>query len=323
MSSSRWPRKFWPLALLTRLLAGCVATQAAQAEPDPFASGEVFLYGKWAVGCSNLRNCTAIVPLSEARILEPPYYLEFRYSGNFADNDGFSIMREGETVAQLTPEITDKMTQDLRNDDGPELFHLIEGDRHFDVPQDGFADMMNALEEWRKRPPPAANSTDAVTPLPAALLQNPIPPLKIVGAAKRCPKNHMGQSLQAWRGIGGQTLWKAGCGNEGVNSVSFWYVAGPQGAPATEVEFQDRDGPATLYNSWFQAETGYLRSTHYFGRWDSYQEDCGIYRAYAWAAEGMKLVEQRHMPQCGTGIGPEGWPIVYRATILNGPDSGP
>lgn len=323
MSSSRRRRKLWPLALFTGVLVGCATTQAAQAEPDPFTSGEVFLYGKWAVGCSNLRHCTAIVPLSEASIVEPPYYLELRYSGVFADSDGFSIMREGSEIALLTPEIANKLMQDLRRADGPELIEITNKERHFAVSRDGFADVMAALEEWRKRPPSATNSTDPVTPLPAQRLENPSPPRKIADAAKRCPKGHMGQSFQAWRGISGQTLWRAGCGNEGLNAVSFWYVAGPQGAPASEVQFEDRGGPATLYNSWFDAQTGYLRATHYFGRWDSYQEDCGIYRAYAWGVGGMTLVEQRHMPQCGTGIGPEGWPVVYRAALLNGPDSGP
>jgi hypothetical protein len=323
MSSSRWSRKIWPLAVFFRLLAGCTtldgpAVDALNLDQD------VLLYGRWAVGCDNMPVCTAIAPLNVQDGKYEPPFVRMTWAGTAADNYSFSILRAGEQLATLSPKASELLLQDLRNSEGSEYVHVADQAQHFDIPRSGFAQLIATLGEWQKRKPSAANRREVVTPLPALRLENPIPPLKILGAAKRCPKGHMGQSLQAWRGLGGQTLWRAGCGDEGLNSTSFWYVAGPQGDPATEVVFADRDGqPVTLYNSWFDEKSGYLRSAHYFGHWESYTEDCGIYRSYSWGVEGMKLVEQRLMPQCGTGIGPDGWIVTYRATVLNGPDSGP
>ncbi|RDV07270.1 hypothetical protein DXH95_07870 [Sphingorhabdus pulchriflava] len=313
MSSNPWPLK----TLLAALLAGCTVLDGPAVDALTL-DDDVLIYGQWTVGCSNLRRCTAIVPLSEPSRIDAPYYLQMRYSGMFSDSDGFSVMRDGKVVATLSSEASDWLLQDLRKSDGSDSIRIVENDLRFDVPRSGFAQVIAALEAWRLRSPQTSSNPDIVTPLPAMQLDNPTPPLKVVGAAKRCPKGHMGQSLQAWRGIGGQTLWKAGCGNEGLNSASFWYLAGPQGAPAMEIQFEDRDGPVTLYNSWFEASNGYLHSTYYFGHFESYTEDCGIYRAYVWAVEGMKLVEQREMPKCGTGIGPEGWITTYRAAIIGG-----
>jgi hypothetical protein len=324
MSSSRWPRKLWPLALLTRLLAGCTTTST---EPERTLSediqGKAVQFGQWAVGCSNLRICVAVAPVRDYSSDEDQAYIEIGIADGVAAAQNMAIARNGSSIRTLSLSEGESLLQDLAKGDGPDAVLMGDETTRFDVPRHGFADVMAALKEWRSRPPSAAASTEVVTPLPATRLENAIPPPKVVSAAERCPKGHMGTSFQAWRGIGGQTLWRAGCGDEGLNSPSFWYVAGPQGAPATEVEFEGRDGPVTLYNSWYQESTGYLRSVHYFGHWESYAEDCGIYRAYAWGAEGMKLVEQRYMPQCGTGISPSGWIITYRATILNGPDSGP
>lgn len=323
MSSSRWPRKMWPLAVLFRLLAGCAvfdgaAVDALNVEKD------VLLYGQWAVGCNNLKTCTAIAPLDASDEGDDTPYVQMTWAGGKADGYAFSIRRRDEQIAILSPEAGNKLQQELQQSEGPDFVHVLESGRHFDIPRSGYTNVIATLQAWRTRSPSTTAKFDVVTPLPAVRLEKLIPPSKILLAAKRCPDGHMGQSTQAWRGIGGQTLWRAGCGNEGLNAISFWFVAGPQGAPATEVVFQDHDGqPVTLYNSWFDEKSGYLRSEHYFGHWQSFTEDCGIYHNYSWGVEGMKLVEERLMPQCGTGIGPEGWIVTYRATVLNGPDSGP
>lgn len=323
MSSSNWHRKLWPVALLAPLFAGCAVLYGPTVDA-PTLEDDVLIHGQWTVGCSNLRSCSATAILSEPSRIDAPYYLQILYSGAFSDSDGFAVMREGKVVAHLSSDASDKLLQELQKSDGPDAVPIVEGGRRFNVPRSGFAQILVALDAWRLRSPRAASDGDIVTPLPAIRLDNPVPPLKVIDAIKRCPKGHIGQSLQAWRGISGQTLWKVGCGNEGLNSASFWLVGGPQGAPASEVPFQDLDGrPVTPYNSWFDESSGYLRSTHYFSHYESFAEDCGIYRAYAWAAEGMKLVEQREMPQCGTGIGPEGWVTTYRAVVFSGPDSGP
>ncbi|MFN3748325.1 MAG: hypothetical protein ACK4SJ_06520 [Sphingorhabdus sp.] len=324
MSKSRWPRKLWPLALLTRMLAGCVTSEAqADSNTELLSSGEVMLFGKWAVGCDNTRSCTAIVPLTEPSVIEPPYYLQMRYSAVFSSSDSFVIMRDGAKVTELTPEAIVVLKQGLFNENGADMVDLVENWTHFEVPRDGFADVMTVLEEWRSMPPRPIESAIPVTPLPAVRIDKPVIHPVLRGIAKRCPKGHMGSSMQAWRLVGGATLWRAACGDEGLNPTSFWAVSGPQGAPPSFLTFEDGDTQAQPFNSWFDESTGYLRMVHYFGHWQSFTDDCGIYRAYAWGEGEMKLVEKRYMPTCGTGIGPEGWIITYRAHVLDGPDSGP
>lgn len=319
-------RRFWSWLIGLAMLAGCAAQPGAATAPwrsDADLAGDVVLFGKWAVGCNNLRSCTAIAPLTESDRLNPPFYVQLTDSGHFTDSARIAIMREGELVAVLSASEQERLIADLRQVKGSEAVMFEVGGARYAVPRSGFGEVLAAIGEWCMRPHSAVSSTAVFTPLPAARIEGIAPPAAIRLAAKRCPKGHMGSSFQAWRGLGGHMLWRAGCGNEGLNSVSFWYVAGPQGAPPTPVPFERLDPLAKLYNSWFEESTGYLRTVHYFGRWDSYNEDCGIYRVYAWGMAGMKLVEQRFMPQCGTGIGPSGWISTYRATVLNGPDPKP
>jgi hypothetical protein len=315
MNSRRGPLR---LALLTSLLAGCATVQAASPHQAERLDGKVRIFGKWAAGCSNLRTCTAIVPLHAHDGVRDPFYLQMTFSGNFSDAEGFAIMRGGERVAALSPQVGAALAKALLADSGGETVPVTGQGVSYNVPREGFVAVMAALESWRAAPPSATATTVVVTPLPAERLDNPVPQFKPQGGGKRCPVASMGQSLQAWRGFGGRGLWRVGCGDEGLNSTSYWYFAGPQGAPPTEIRFEDRDGPVTLYNSWFDADSGYLRSVHYFGHFQSFTDDCGIYRSYAWDFQGFKLVEQRQMPQCETGIGPEGWIITYRATVLGG-----
>lgn len=313
------------LALLVFALALPCQTAAATKplHQDANLQGEVRQFRRWTVGCSNLRRCAAIVPLNQPSVLDPPHYLQMNWSGVFNVGDGFSIMREGKEIVALPQESSQQLMQDLRKSDEREVVDLTYGDLRFAVPRDGFVQVMLALEAWMSRPAVAALSTAPVTPRPASPLKRPVPPPKLVRAAKSCPRNYVRPPVQAWRGANGQTLWHAGCANEGLNTISFWQLTNPPRASAADRRLDGHNGPVTLYNSGFDADTGYLRSSHYFGRHDSYQDDCGFYQAYAWTLDGMKLVEQRSMPQCGNGIGPQGWIVVYRAAILNGSDSGP
>ena len=178
---------------------------------------------------------------------------------------------------------------------------------------------MKILARWRALPPHQLASNDIVTPFPAVRIDDPGIPHLVINAAKRCPKGHMGQSLQAWRSASGTLLWRAGCGNEGLNSISFWFTSGPDDSRPDPVTFEDEGQSVTPYNSWFQDSSGYLRTTQYFGS----NEDCGVYRAFAWGEDGMKLAEKRSMPVCGTGIGPKDWIATDRAVIFNGADPGP
>lgn len=311
------------VALIVALASPCsIGATTKPLRDDVNLRGEVRQFGRWAVGCSNLRRCAAIVPLGEPSVLDPPHYLHISFSGASGEGEDTSLMLEGRTIRAFSTETAQQLTQDLLKPVGPEAVDLTVGDQQFAVPRDGFAQVMLALEAWSRRPSVATMSPATVTPLPASRLQRLVPPPKLIGASKRCPENRTGRLSEAWRGANGQVLWHATCDNEGLNLIGVWHLTNRQRA-AADLRFDGRKSPIMLYNSWFEADTGYLRSTHYFGRHDSYQEDCGVYRAYAWGRDGVKLVEQRSMPQCGTGIGPEGWIVVYRAAILNGPDSGP
>ncbi|TAG01935.1 MAG: hypothetical protein EAZ43_10570 [Betaproteobacteria bacterium] len=290
---------------------------------DANLQGDVRQFGRWAVGCSNLRSCTAIVPLNQPSVLDPPHYLHISFSGAPGEGDSVSVMRNGRTILVISKEAAHQLTQDLRKPVGPGVVDLTFGGQEFAVPSDGFARVMLALEVWSSKPSLNAMSPAPVTPLPASRLQKLVPPPKLISASRRCPDNRAGRLLEAWRGANGQVLWHATCDNEGLNLIGVWQLTNRRQVTAVDRYIDGRNATTTLYNSWFDADTGYLRTTHYFGRHDSYQEDCGVYQVYAWGIEGMKLVEQRSMPQCGTGISPEGWIVVYRAAVLNGPDPGP
>lgn len=311
-----------PALFVVAVLAGCTTVQAGSPNAVDRLDGNAVSFGKWTIGCGNLRSCTAIAPLVGHGGESGPHFVQMTASGNFSDAQGFAI-NSSEQVVVLTPQAGAALVRALLANDGLEAMPVAgSGGDHY-VPRDGFAEALKALETWRIALPATARATETVTPLPAVPLDSPIPQFKPPGGGRACPAASMGQSLQAWRGFGGQVLWRAGCGNEGLNSTSYWYFAGPQGAPPTEIQFEDRQGPVTLYNSWFSADRGYLYSVHYFGHFEGLTEDCGIYRSYAWDFQGMKLAEQREMPQCGIGIGPEDWIVTYRATVLGGPDSGP
>jgi hypothetical protein len=322
VSSGRLGRGIWGAALLVRLLASCTTTDGCGKCVQPL-DGDVVTYGKWSVGCSNLGSCSAIAPTSAGDGGAQPTHIRMNAT-RAAATPQIEFVREGDVLERLPADTTERLVADLVAEGRPDTITLsIAGSAHA-VPRDGFASVLGAIAAWRAMPSQGVVATDPVTALPAVPVTGIMPPLRVAAAPRRCPVAAMGQSLEAWRGIGGQTLWKVGCGDEGLNAASFWYVAGPQGAPATEVVFEDSDGPLTLLNASFDPASGYLRSTHYFGGHLTLgPKDCGVYRVYAWAAEGMKLIEKRVLPTCGMDIWPEDWILVFRAPLLDGPDSGP
>lgn len=324
MSKGRWPRKLWPLALLFRILAGCASSEAAEPMDDAVrVQGDVLLYGEWAVGCDNLGTCRAVALLRESDSGEPPVHIQMTFTDQISDAQSIQIWRGSEMLEGLSQLAAHKLQEQLLDTSGSDVVHVYSKAMHYDVPRKGFADVSGLLAQWRALPPQQLNSTAAITPIPAARIDKPVIHPALRGIAKRCPKGHMGSSMQAWRLISGATLWRAACGDEGLNPISFWAVSGPQGAPPSFITFEDGDTDVRPFNSWFDDSSGYLRMVHYYGHWQSFTEDCGMYRAYAWGKGEMKLLEKRYMPTCGTGIGPEGWIITYRAPVLNGPDSGP
>lgn len=319
MNRLRWPLELALLACLLMVGGGVAAAPDATRSID----GQVEQFGHWALGCSNLRVCTAVARLWGNDAADQPVHIEITFTADKAEPHTVSIERDGTEIERLSPSAAQQVFKDLLEGEGVDAIYIDRKGMRFDVPRKGFKQVSRTLAEWRSRPPQQLLSTEVITPLPAVRINKPVVPPSFRGIAKRCPKGHMGSAIQAWRLVGGATLWRADCGNEGLNSVNFWAISGLQGAPSELIQFADQDGVAQPFNSWFDARTGYLRMTHYYGHWQSFADDCGVYRAYALSRGGMKLVEKRSMPICGTGIGPHGWVTTYHATVLNGPDSGP
>lgn len=319
MNRLRWPLELALLACLLMVGGGVAAAPDATRSID----GQVEQFGQWAIGCSNLRVCMAVARLREYDAGEQPVHIEITFTADKPEPHAVSIERDGAEIERLSLSAAQQLFKDLLKGEGADAVYMSRKGMRFDVPRQGFDQVSRMLADWRTRPPQQRFPTEVITPLPAARIKKPVVPPSLRGMSKRCPKAHMGSAIQAWCMIYGRTLWHADCGNEGLNSVNFWAISGPQGAPAELIEFADGDGMAQPFHSWFDPRTGYLRMTHYYGHWQSFSEDCGVYRAYTLGKGGMKLVEKRSMPICGTGIGPHGWVTTYHATVLNGPDSGP
>lgn len=317
MPSANLHRK---LLLLAVVLANYMSSNSP--EPDNEAAhiqGNVVRYGQWVLGCSNQRVCVAAAALRKKHASDSPAHMRIVFQVDIADPQSIAIARNGEQIEALSPRAVHLLTKELRKPFLSDAIYQSDEAKRYAVPRDGFAGVMKVLTKWRAMTPQQLPPSDIVTPFPAELIDDPGVPPMLANVAKRCPKGHMGQSLQAWRGAGGAMLWRAGCGNEGLNSISFWFTTQPKGGSPESVMFVDGDDVVTPYNSWFQDSSGYLRMTHYFGEY----EDCGVYRAYFWGPRGMKPVETRVMPFCGTGIGPKDWIETYKTVVLNGPDSGP
>ncbi len=329
MSNGNSLGRLMSFVLAIGLLAGC-ATANEQTTPPIIEKslaeqlqGNAVSFGDWVIGCGNLGTCTAIVAVREYSAGLEQASLRIILPRDAADAPRVAIVRSGEVIEDVSPEAAIRLIFALHDGGDADAVHVSAKSVRYDVSGKGFAAAMSALAQWRALPAQQVNSTEGITSFPALRIEKPVVHPDLTNFEARCPEGHMGSSLQAWGLIGGATLWRAACGDEGLNPVSFWLISGPQGAPPEPVKFEDQAQTARAYNSWFDDSTGYLRMVHYFGHWESYSEDCGIYRAYAFGIGGMKLVEKRYMPTCGTGIGPEDWVITYRAAVFNGPDSGP
>lgn len=317
MNSALAPMRMGFAAMLFGLLASCTTLDRARASQWQI-NGHVEQRGEWALGCNNLRICTAIARIGNNEPGDEPVLIRMTFLGNNPDVHRIAIVRGSKELEALPPAGAAELIARLLKPGGPETIETGSNAMFYRVPRSGFDQIYGALQKRTGMPAQQTKSTQVVMPLPAVRIENPAVPPLLAGVAKGCPDGHLGESFQAWRGIGGSLLWRVGCGNEGLNSVSFWAVSGPQGAPPEMVRFEDGDGPAQAFNSWFDASRGLVYMTHYFGHWQSFNEDCGIYRAYAWGAHGMQLVEKRMMPFCGTGLGPEDWITTYQATVLAG-----
>jgi hypothetical protein len=311
------PRLAYPLCLL-----GFWAGLAAGAKPLDDAQrlqGSVLRYGNWALGCSNFRVCNAIVPVTEFENGDAPAHVRLTFTADKAQPHAASLLRADGPAEELSAEAAQSLARDLLDPQtGPATFVSRHGNR-FVVPRDGFAALTQALAFWRRAPLPQLRAFDPVTPLPARLLLNASMPPVVAKAGKLCPENHSGLPPRAWLGAGGARLWQVHCANEGTNSISFWFYSSAPGAAITPIRFADRDGPAQAYNSQLDAETGTLHMVHYFGGQQIYRhEDCGIARSYGWTVKGLKLIETRYMPFCGTKLDPEDWIVTYQATMLIG-----
>ena len=281
--------------------------------------GDVVRFGQWALGCNNQRVCTAVAPLREENTTGAPSHVRVVFQVDIAEPQSIAIARNGEQIEGLSPLAVHLLTNELQKPVLSDAIYISDDAKRYAVSRGGFAKVMKVLAKWRTLPPLQLQPSETITPLPAQRIDDPgIPPM-LINVAKRCPKGHMGRSLQAWREPGGAMLWRAGCGNEGLNSVSFWFTSVSENSRLESVTFNEGETAVRPYNSWFQDSSGYLRMTHYIGPY----EDCGVYRAYVWGTNGMKLVETRSMPVCGTGIGPKDWISTYTVILSNGADPGP
>lgn len=276
-------------------------------------------HGSWVVGCSNLRVCNAIAPVTDFENGDAPAHIRLTFTSDKAQPRAAALLREDGPAEELPTEAVQVLVRDLLDPQtGPATFVSRHGNR-FAVPRDGFAGLTQALALWRASPPQQLRSLETVTPLPARLLRDAQVPPVVVGASMLCPENHSGLPPQGWQGAGGARLWQVHCANEGINSISFWFHSSAPGAPIEPIHFEGRDGPAQAFNSQLDAESGTLHLVHYFGGQQIYRhEDCGIYRSYGWTVKGLKLIETRFMPVCGTRLDPEDWIVTYQATMLIG-----
>lgn len=308
-----------PALFFLVLLAACSAVQAKSRRPDHRLDGVALRFGSWVVGCSNLRVCAAIAPVREFENGDQPAHVRLTFTADKAQPHAAAIVREDGPVEELSAEAAHRLARDLLDPQFDPATLVSTGGSRFAVPRDGFAGLTQALALWRAAPPQQMRPFDTVTPLPARPLRDAEVPPVVSRAGKLCPDNHSGVAPLAWQGAGGARLWQVHCANEGLNSVSFWFYSSTPGAAIEAIRFEDRDGPAQAFNSQFDAESGTLHMVHYFGGQYIYRhEDCGVYRSYGWTVKGLKLIEKRFMPVCGTRIDSEDWIVIYQATMLIG-----
>lgn len=304
-------------ALALLLGGGCVWSTPVNTARAQNIDGDVAQFGAWQLGCDNWRICTAIAPVRAQPGGGHPAAIRLTFSARIADPQSVEIWRDDAPDLTLSPRAAFDLMQDLLARSGGELTYRYDDATSFGVPRDGFGAAATALARWRDmvpRTPLAAARNVAITPF--ARLDRPVPPAALADAHSRCPNGHMDESLQAWAATDGRILWRVGCGDEGLNPGSFWFVQPRPDRPPEPVFFDDRPGSDFAHNSWYDEASGLLRMTHYFGgHLAGGYDDCGVRRVYGWTAAGMELVERQALPSCGTGLAPEDWIRTYRLTV--------
>lgn len=312
-------RKMGVFELIARLLTGCAAGHAPARPSDvQRVDGQTAQFGQWAVGCSNLGSCTALAAVRSETDGNVRVYIRIIFLNQSQNPHSIIIHSNGAPIARFGSIEATKLTQDLIGSvDAAVLLPVFEA--NYRVPTTGFGEAIDAIKSWQLLPPKSPSDTPVITPFPGQIIDETPLPNWIAGTAENCPDGQIGDETKLWRGVGGSLLWRIACANEGLNVPSVWYYANGPIAQPTPIQFLDGNRPITPFNSDFEAENGLLTMTHYFGGQYSYSfEDCGIYRAYGWTTEGLKLVETRSMPFCGTGIDPDNWITTFHATLLIG-----
>lgn len=293
-------------SLLAKVLAAVLALwcSPALAEAEQI-DGTVATFGQWAVGCDNRPLCTAVVPIEDLAGGQAPAFASFTFSRAIPDPQTAAFYLPQSGRIGLSPLAAWNLMQDLSDPLADMLVYRDLEGRRLQLPRAGFAAVLAALDDWRAqpamRPPPRYDEVGSIW---LSLDVDGLPDLDW----QTCPPGHFGQSLQVWAGPLGQTVWRQGCGNEGLNPVSFWFIANTRGAAAQPVVFTDRGLMVEPNNAWFDAENGYLHMITYDGEY----EDCGIARIYGWNSQGPELLERSEMPLCGSGIGVRHWIVTQQ-----------
>jgi hypothetical protein len=281
--------------------------------------GNVDRYDDWFIGCNNLGLCTAITATNHRTT--PPIYsaqLVIEFNGDTDSEATAGLYPASKPGIALSPTITRQFMRVLTRDaDGIGL--LSDNDRQlYEFRAAGFGAALEAIRNWRRAYGKAKFDPKPILTSPVVRLENVSNTTTMARIKKRCPAGQIGApSLQAWQHEDGTILWRAGCDDEGINPISFWFSSPNLRAPKTRIRFGDAEGDSfPAYNSWLDAATGLVRITHFFGHF----EDCGVRRLYGWQNGAMELFEERIMPICGTDLQPENWVNVYSAgTVAVGP----
>lgn len=302
-------------ALIVALLGACSFDVAGKSlHPDyRLLRGEVLAYGDWVVGCDNLRVCTAIAPMGAASQGEEIVYVQMTFT--VAISDPQSVFLAGsDAIENLSPLDAHMLFEGLLDGAQGSLAFAGENGAIYPVPRDGFVAAMQALGRWRKIARLHPVRVIAPTLVPLQRWEVPVVPVDLAGAYTLCPEGHMGNSLQAWTAVDKSILWRVGCGDEGLNPQSVWYLQRSANDAPALLSFEDRFASITPYNSWYEEASGLIHITQYYGgQFTTGFDDCGVYRAYAWTTKGAVLVERREFPRCGLGLLPDEWITTYRA----------
>ncbi len=291
------------------------STQSHPAEA-PLLDGRVERFGSWVAGCTPAGGCNALVSMGNLATSLGAVHLVLHFSRAGLVPTRGTILRDTMDAQDLSPDQLESLFADLVGSDGAGSTVLLQ---ELAVPHTGFAAMLAAVAQWQAGPVPPSGSASVVSPLPASPLPVVADGAELERAFKQCPQGHPGDSLQAWRLLAGPSLYRIGCGTEGLNSPSIWYTAGLQGEPPLPLVLIDGEAVAEPYNAWFESAAGYLRTTHYFGgQYINSYEDCGIHRVFAATPQGFVLALRREMPLCGTGLHHEDWITTYRAVVFDG-----